>query len=348
MTPDQRTVLVVGPSWVGDMVQAQLFFRALLDGGDVAAVDVVAPPGSFPILERIPEVREAFLLSVDHGTLGLGTRWRLARRLRRRGYDQAYVLPSSLKSSLVPAMAGIPVRTAYRGELRYGLVNDVRRFVPQPTDRNVRGYLGLLGAADVEPLSEPRLRVDLERRRALVARLGLEPVGRIVALAPGAAAGPAKRWPVEKFRELAGRLSELGRTVWILSGLEDADLGEEIVRRSRAAVRNLCGRTSLAEAVDLLSLAEVTVANDSGLAHVAGAVGSPLVALFGPTTPDHSAPLNARSEPLYLGLECSPCFRGSCPLGHHRCLRDIPVEEVLRRVIEHSSCREADPESDVP
>lgn len=336
MTPDQRTVLVVGPSWVGDMVQAQIFLTTLLDRGDATAVDVVAPPGSFPILERIPEVRERFLLSTAHGELGLGSRWALARELRSRRYDQAYVLPSSLKSALLPALARIRVRTGHRGEFRYGLLNDVRPLEPQPRDRNVRGYLGLIGAADLDPLPTPRLRVDVDNQRALLGRLDLDPAARVAALAPGAAAGPAKRWPVESFRELAHRLSGSGRTVWILGGPGEVELGEEIARGSETTVRNLCGHTSLTDAVDLLALAEVTVSNDSGLGHVAGAAGSPVVVPFGPTSPDHSAPLAVRSEHLYLGLECSPCFEATCPLGHHRCLRDIRVEDVLRRVEEVS------------
>jgi heptosyltransferase-2 len=335
MSVDQRTVLVVGPSWVGDMVLAQVFFRALREQGGVAALDVVAPPGAFPILERVPEVRDAFLLRTRHGRLGLAARWRLARQLRSRGYDQAYVLPSSLKSALLPALAGVRVRTGYRGEMRFGLINDVR---PNPaaerSDRNVRGFLGLLGSrqAAVDTLPPPRLRVDRDKQRQLVTRLGLSTAAPVVALAPGAAHGPAKRWPAERYRALAARLTEAGRTVWILGGPDERPLGEEIARSGGDEVRDLCGVTTLSEAVDLLALADVTVANDSGLAHVAAAAGSPVVVLFGPTSPDFAAPLTDRSELLYRGLECSPCFERSCPLGHHRCMTDIAVEEVMRRV----------------
>jgi len=334
MTADQRSVLVVGPSWVGDMVHAQAFFMALQDGPDDVAVDLVAPPAPFPLLERIPEIREAFLLETRHGRLDLGARWRLARRLRERRYDQAYVLPSSFKAALVPAFAGIPVRTAHLGEHRYGLINDVRPEVEATRDRNLRGYLGLIrpDVGDAEAIPRPRLRVDAENQRELVERLGLDPRARVVALAPGAAGGPAKRWPVESFEALAALLADQGRHVWVLGGPAEAALGEEIARRSNGAVRNLCGRTTLTDAVDLLAMVETTVANDSGLAHVAAAAGSPVVVLFGPTSPDFSAPLTDRSELVYLGLECSPCGKSTCPLGHHRCLRDIDVDEVARRV----------------
>jgi heptosyltransferase-2 len=336
MAAEQSTVLVVGPSWVGDLIMAQTLFTALLDRG-VAAVDLVTPPAPFPLAERIPEIRETFLLETRHGELGLGVRRALARELRSRRYDQAYILPSSLKSALVPALAGIPVRTGHRGEFRYGLVNDLQPELPdsfEGSDRNVRGYLGLLGpeAATVEVLPRPRLRVSRENQRKLATRFGLEPGDSIVALAPGAAFGPSKRWPEEHFRALALRLVELGRIVLVLGGPDEEATGEEIVRDTDGAGRNLCGRTSLTDAVDLLALADVAVANDSGLAHVAAAVDTPVVVLFGPTSPRFAAPLTARSEKVYLGLECSPCFERSCPLGHHRCLRDITVDEVVRAI----------------
>lgn len=336
MAAEQPTVLVIGPSWVGDLVMAQTLFTALLDRG-VAAVDLVTPPAPFPLVERIPELREAFVLKTRHGELGLGARRDLARRLRARRYDQAYVLPSSLKSALLPALAGIPVRTGHRGEFRYGLINDRQPELPdsfEGSDRNVRGYLGLLGpeAAMAEVLPRPRLRVSQGNQQQLAARFRLEPADSIVALAPGAAFGPSKRWPEEHFRSLARRLAERGRTILVLGGPDEGAVGEEIVRDTNGAGRNLCGRTSLTDAVDLLALAEVAVANDSGLAHVAAAVDTPVVVLFGPTSPRFAAPLAARSETLYLGLDCSPCLERRCPLGHHRCLRDISIEEVVRAI----------------
>jgi heptosyltransferase-2 len=337
VTTGGRTVLVIGPSWVGDMVMTQSFLLALLRQGDVEAVDVVAPAGSLPILERIPEVREAFLLDAGPGRLGVGARIRTARQLRARRYDQCYVLPSSLKSAVLPALAGIPVRTGHRGEFRYGLINDMRQvpdFAPGTRDRNVRGYLSLLGSdvAKIAAPPQPRLRVDEANQRALVQRFDLDTDARVVALAPGGAYGPAKRWPVEHFRALAALLASAGRAVWVVGGPDDRPLGDEILGEGVSSGINLCGRTSLPDAVDLLALADVTVANDSGLAHVAGAVGRGVVVLFGPTFPRFAAPLTDRTELLWLDLECSPCSKRTCPLGHHRCLRDIAPETVFGRV----------------
>lgn len=336
MIAEQRSVLVVGPSWVGDLVMAQAFFMALRERG-VAAVDVVTPPGPHALLDRIPEVREGFLLEARHGELGWGERRALARRLRKRRYDQAYVLPSSLKSALLPALARIPLRTGHRGELRLGLVNDVQPELPDSfdgSDLNVRGYLALLGpeAATAPVIPRPHLRVDPENQSRLSARFELGGGGPVVALAPGAAFGPSKRWPGEHFRSLAARLAGEGRTIVVLGGPDEEALGEEIAGAAGPAGRNLCGQTSLTDAVDILALAEVAVANDSGLAHVAGAVETPVVVLFGPTSPRFAAPLAARSEELYLGLGCSPCSHRTCPLGHHRCLRYITVDEVMASV----------------
>jgi heptosyltransferase-2 len=336
MSSDQRSVLVIGPSWVGDLVLAQAFLMALRDRG-VAAVDVVTPPGPFPLLERIPEVREAFVLKARHGELGLGVRWEMARHLKTRNYDQAYILPSSLKSALLPALAGIPVRTGHRGEFRFGLVNDIRPELPDSFDgphRNVRGFLGLVApeVATADVLPRPRLRVDGANQKQLAARFDLGSARSVIALAPGSAFGPSKRWPAEHFRSLAQRLAGEGRVILVIGGPAEKSLGEEIVRDADGSCLNLCGQTSLTDAVDLLALADVTVANDSGLAHVAGAVGSPVVVLFGPTSPRFSAPLTDRSEKLHLGLDCSPCGERTCPLGHHRCLRDITPDEVMRRI----------------
>jgi heptosyltransferase-2 len=313
---DQRTILVVGPSWVGDMVMAQALYIALERQDDVHAVDVVAPPGGYAILERIPEVRERFLLEVRHGRLDLAVRWSLARSLRSRRYDQAYVLPSSFKSALLPFLAGIPKRTAYRGELRFGFINDVRQPVDHPLEKNVRGYLGLLEAGTrPDAVPRPRLRVDSDNQLRLFAAHDLDTDTPAAALAPGAAFGPAKRWPVQRFQELARRLSDAGKQVWVLGGKADRQLGDTIVEGLKGPVRNLCGRTTLPDAVDLLALARVTVSNDSGLMHVAAAAGSAVVGLFGPTSPDFAPPLTDHAEVLYrtdLPTRSSPL-----PARHH-------------------------------
>ncbi len=310
---------------------AQSLFMALHARQD-CAIDVLAPPWSLPLLERMPEVRRGIALPLGHGEFGLGARWRLGRELSPERYDQAIALPNSLKSALVPFFAGIPTRTGFRGEMRYGLLNDVRILdkgrLPMTVQRFVS--LGLPPGAELpNPLPAPRLRADPASQRRLRERLGLSDPGPAIAFMPGAEYGPAKQWPLRHYAGLAGRLADRGCQVWILGSAKDQPAGEEIRALAGGRAINLCGQTALADAVDLLDMSAAAVTNDSGLMHVAAALDKPLVALFGSSTPDHTPPLSGRAAILYLRLECSPCFERTCPLGHTRCLEDIAPDSVL-------------------
>ncbi|MBN1237741.1 MAG: lipopolysaccharide heptosyltransferase II [Gammaproteobacteria bacterium] len=332
MTAETR-FLVVGPSWVGDMVMAQSLYKLLARRHPGAVVDVVAPPWSLPILARMPEVRRGVELAVGHGELGLGRRFALGRRLRGQRYDRAIVLPRSLKSALVPWFAAVPVRTGFLGESRYGLINDVRPFDPAVLDQTVKRFVALgteRGEApgDVEP---PALRASAEAVAALRSKLGLGNAAETIALMPGAEYGPAKQWPIERFAAVAGTLAAAGLDVWVLGSAKERPLGETIAAAA-PQVRNLCGATSLEDAVDLLSAARVAVTNDSGLMHVAAAVGTHVVAIYGSSSPAFTPPLTPRKTVLYLGIECSPCFQRTCPLQHLRCLRDISARSVADAV----------------
>jgi heptosyltransferase-2 len=331
-------VLVVGPSWVGDMVMAQSLFRLLARRDPDRPIDVLAPGWSLPILARMPEVSEAIELPAGHGELRLGERRRLGRALRERGYGQAIVLPRSLKAALVPWFARIPRRTGFRGEHRYGLINDMRPFDAAVLDQTVKRFaaLGLEpGEALPDALPRPRLRVDPAGQARALGRLGLDPATAPVAFMPGAEYGPAKCWPLEYFGELAARLGERGHAVWVFGSAKDAGAARAIAANARAApVVDLCGRTTLEEAIDLLAACRSGVTNDSGLMHVAAAVGLPVAALYGSSSPAFTPPLTDRAVVHYLGLECSPCFERECPLGHFRCLREIEPERVLASLAE--------------
>lgn len=321
------STLVVGPSWIGDMVMAGSLIRLLVERGHT--VDVVSPPWPYQLIERLPDVRRGFLLEAGHGQLGLGPRRRLAKEIAAQHYDRAIVLPRSAKAALLPWLARIPRRTGMRGEFRYGLINDMRTIEWTRAKPMIERFcaLGLEPGEALPPsLPEPRLQVDVPARDAAMARLGVDPDRPVAACMPGAEHGSAKRWPY--FAELARRLGAEGFAVWLLGGPSDRDLGDAIAADSGGAV-NLCGRTTLVEAADLLSTAEVAVSNDSGLMHVAAAVGTPIVGLYGSTSPVYTPPLTARREILTLSLECSPCFAQECPLGHHRCLRDLTPDTVL-------------------
>jgi heptosyltransferase-2 len=334
VTASQK-ILVVGPSWVGDMVMAQSLYRLLKARDPSAVIDVLAPGWSLPLLERMPEVAGGIELPLAHGELGLGKRRRLGKTLRGR-YDRAIVLPRSLKSALVPWFARVPVRTGFRGEMRYGLVNDVRPFDPDRLNQTVRRFVALgldKGEAALPAPPEPCLEIDEAGRARLIERLALADDGPVAVLMPGAEYGPAKQWPPASFAELAGRLRQEGANVWILGSAKEASLGQEIQTQSGSSrVRNLCGETTLVEAVDLLSAASVAVSNDSGLMHVAAAVGIHVVAIYGSSTPDFTPPLTGNATVHYRRLDCSPCFERECPLGHLNCLRGIDVEQVFAGV----------------
>ncbi|RMG49529.1 MAG: lipopolysaccharide heptosyltransferase II [Gammaproteobacteria bacterium] len=311
------------------MVMAHSLVQTLAQHHPAMSMDVLAPAWSRALTERMPEVREAIDMPLGHGELGLGLRRRLGRALSDR-YDWAIVLPNSLKSALVPWWAGIPKRTGYTGEWRVGLLNDRRRLDKNRLRRTVERFvaLGLPPDAPQPPqCPPPRLAVDTERARAVAERHGIDPQRPLVALAPGAEYGPAKRWPMGHFVTLARELLGKGDQVMVLGSQKDHELTHPL--RALSGVHDLTGRTTLGEAVDLLSLARVTVTNDSGLMHVAAAVDSAVVALYGSSDPGFTPPLTERARILRLGLDCSPCFERECPLGHTRCLTDIRPAQVL-------------------
>lgn len=335
-------ILVVGPSWIGDTMLAQPLLALLNARPGTSAVDMLAPAWSHALVKRMPEVRRAIASPFAHGELNLGARRRLGLELREEHYDQAIVLPNTLKSAFVPFFARIAHRTGYRGEMRWGALNDVRTLDEQATPQMAQRYAALAlepGAALPAALPEPRLAVDEEARRSTLHAFGLGGKERAVALCPGAEYGPSKRWPPSYFAELARALTAGGEEVWLLGGAKDAPIGEDIVRLSGGACVNLCGRTTLDQAIDLLGSARLAITNDSGLMHVAAAVGTPLIAIYGSSTPEFTPPLTSRASIVKLDIACSPCFERTCPLGHFNCMMQLKPERVLA----HAQRREAAP-----
>ena len=328
-------ILVVGPSWVGDMVMAQSLFQILKQRQPSCYIGVVAPGWSQPILERMDEVDEVIGLDVAHGEFGWSARREVARQVRGR-FDRAIVLPRSWKSALVPFLARIPQRTGFTGEQRYGLINDRRALDKTTLDQTVKRFAALgLDAAQAQQgnfsIPHPRLRVDPDNQVALPGQLGLSSRPAI-GMMPGAEYGPAKQWPLGHFRELAERLVAEGFAVRILGGPKDVAAGETIAS-GLEQVHNLCGQTRLADAVDLLADCQQVVTNDSGLMHVAAAVGTRVHALYGSSSPAYTPPLTANAEIHYLALSCSPCFERTCPLGHTNCLVQLSPQRVLAAML---------------
>lgn len=322
-------LLVVGPSWVGDMIMAQSLFKLLQAREPDRPIDLVAPAWSLPVIARMPEIRRGIVLPLAHGELGIGKRRALAGELKAQRYGHAIVLPRSMKAALLPFFAGIPRRTGFRGEMRFGVINDRRPFDKSILDQTVKRFvaLGLAPGEALPDLPEPALTVSAENQQRLAVAFDLDTTVPAVAMMPGAEYGPAKCWPVDYFTELAALLGAAGKQVWVLGSAKEEGLGATIADGS--AARNLCGKTELADVIDLLAMAQYAVSNDSGLMHVAAAAGSHVIGIYGSTSPGFTPPLTRNKTLHYLGLECSPCFQRECPLGHLRCLRDIRPKQVL-------------------
>ena len=328
-------ILVVAPSWIGDTLLAQPLLARLREKLPGVEIDALAPGWTAPALRRMPEINEVIEAPFGHGELKLSARRRLGHSLRSRGYIEAIVLPNTFKSALVPFFAGIPRRTGFVGELRYGLLNVVHKLDATRLPLMAERYTQLAekpGEPVVRPLPEVRLRVDDANRLATLERLGLSRERPVAAFCPGAEYGPAKRWPARHFAELARRLAARGRAVWLFGSDKDKAIGEEVVRLSGGVAVNLCGKTDLAGAIDLLSLAEVVVSNDSGLMHVAAGVGRPIVALYGSSSPEHTPPLSPKARLVSTGIECSPCYARECPLGHFKCMNELSPERVMQEI----------------
>ena len=329
-------ILVVGPAWVGDMVMAQSLFAELKTRHPDSVVDVLAPAWSAGIVERMPQVNELVESPFTHGRLNFVKRYRMARTLAVQGYTRAIVLPNSWKSALVPALAQIPTRTGYLGEQRWGLVNDVRRLDTSELPMMVQRFVALGRANDAPPplpdsISLPRLKVEEGPARETARRLGVHSrEGQLLVLCPGSEFGPAKQWPMERYADIARHYLDMSWRVAIIGSGNDKAVGDRICGLAGDMVNNLAGKTTLVEAAEILSLAGLVVTNDSGLMHIASAVGAPVVAVYGSTDPTFTPPLGEMSTIVRLGLECSPCFKRECPLGHLDCLNKIDVEQVIR------------------
>ena len=314
------------------MVMAQSLFITLKNVLPDCQIDVLAPAWSFSLLDRMPEVAKAIGMPLSHGQFGLLDRIKLGRKLQVEGYDQAIVLPNSWKSALIPYFANIPLRTGYIGECRWGLLNDARKLDKTLLTMTVQRFvaLGLPDTAALPPMYPiPSLVISQAQQNAVIEKFTITPSAKIVALCPGAEYGPAKRWPASYYAEVAKDKIAQGWQVWLFGSDKDKEAAEQINKEADGKCIDFTGRTSLAEAVDLMSLANTVVTNDSGLMHVAAALDKKIIALYGSSDPNFTPPLNAKARVISLNLDCSPCFKRDCPLGHTRCLVDIKPAQVI-------------------
>ena len=333
MEDQMHKILVIAPSWVGDCMLMQPMLARFVQRHPDAQIDLFAPSWTAALLRQIPEVHEVIINPFPHGALKLMARYRLGNQLRAAHYDQAIVLPNSLKSTLVPFFAGIPLRTGFVGEMRYGLLNDTRKLDKHELPLMVERFAQLAEAAGdpvQRPLPQPRLQVKIPQRENVLDKFGLTPKQPIAVFCPGAEYGPAKRWPIPYFAELAQHLRALGYAVWLVGSPKDKEVGDKIVALGNNACHNLCGATDLADAIALLSCADLVVSNDSGLMHIAAALDRPMLALYGSSSPRFTPPLSAKAQVLKLDMKCSPCFKRECPLGHFDCMKKLTPDQVAK------------------
>ena len=327
----ESPILLVPYMWIGDFVRCHTVVRLLNQRFPGHPIDVLTTSMVLPLLDYMPGVRKGIVVDLPRTRLAFGQHRALAKRLRAEGYGRALIMPRTWKSALAPALAGVPLRTGFVGEARFGLVNDLRfgeRRLPRMVDRCATLALPE-GAEAPSQWPLPELKVSATELRAWRERLGLALDGRpVVALAPGAV-GPSKRWPAAFYAELAQRLAAEGTRVWVIGGPGEREIAAQIVRSDRGDIRDLTG-PDLRNAILALAAASTAVSNDSGLLHVAAALGTAAVGIFGPTSPWHWAPLNPIAAVIETAsqLPCRPCHKPVCRLGHHLCMRDISVDQV--------------------
>ncbi|WP_338845741.1 lipopolysaccharide heptosyltransferase II [Massilia sp. W12] len=331
-----QRILIISPNWIGDAVMAQPLLRLLKDAHPERSIDVLCPPSAAAVWRAMAEVEEVVETPFRHGALQLRERWQLAQVLRKRGYLEAYVLPNTLKYALIPWLAGIPRRIGYKGESRYGLLNVMHHDDGDAPRAMVPFYAALATppapqAPPLHTLPRPRLTVGETEIKRAMGFAALQPNWPVVVFAPGAEFGSAKRWPARHFAELAGLVWQTlpYAQVILLGSKKDMAVCEKIVA-IEPRVRNLAGLTQLSDAIHLIANAVAVVSNDSGLMHIASALNRPVLALYGPTDPDHAPPFSDVAKALSLRLACAPCRERRCPLGHRECMRKMTADFVYQ------------------
>jgi heptosyltransferase-2 len=318
--------------WIGDFVRCHTVVKLLRQRFPSRPIDVLTTTMVSPLLDYMPGVRKGIIVDLPRRRLALRQHYALALRLRREAYGQALVMPRTWKSALAVYLAGIPQRTGFVGEGRIGLINDLRwgeRRLPRMVERCAALALPKGASLPAEwPLPElvasPTEVADWRQRLGLMRDQRLE-----IALAPGAV-GPSKRWPAERYAELGRHLIAEGHRVWVVGGPGERALAAEIVAAGPDEIRDLTG-PDLRNAILALAAADLAISNDSGLLHVAAALDTPTIGIFGPTSPLHWAPLNPLAAVIEspTALPCRPSHQPVCRPGHHLCMRDIAVEQVM-------------------
>ncbi len=332
----KNKLLIIAPSWIGDMVMAQSLFKHLKMIDQDLEIHVIAPEWTYPLLERMPEVTSAMQITFKHGELSLLERYKIAKSLVNIGYSKAIILPNSWKSALIPWIAKIPKRTGWLGEQRFLLLNDFRFLNKTRYTTMVERYIALAYPKDYILPSKflyPKLLINSKNLELIKLKFSLNKdnyKAPILALCIGAAFGDAKCWPIESFIALAYMAAKHNNfNVWIFGSINNLQINNN---NHLDNIINFSGKTSLLEAIDLLSLTDIVVCNDSGLMHIAASLNKKIIAIYGATSEKFTPPLTTNYTIINKKLACSPCFARTCPLQHHNCMQQITVEEVFNQV----------------
>jgi len=325
---DTRPILIVPYMWIGDFVRGHTVVRVLKQRWPNRPVDLLATSLCAPLVDYMPGVRSGIVWDLPRSRLAVANQWGLAGQLRAGNYGTALILPRTWKSAIAPALAGIPERVGFLGEARFGLINRWRggeKALPRFIDKNAA--LALPDGAPLPPeWPVPQLIVPAAETDRWRQANGLG-TGPAVALAPGSV-GASKRWTY--YPDAARLLAERGLDVWVVGGPGEKALAAEIVAAGGPHVRDLTG-TDLRNGILAMAAANVAISNDSGLMHIAAALGTPTMGIFGPTSPYHWAPLNGLAATVQTKtvVPCQPCHRPICTMNDHRCMRDIPASDVV-------------------
>jgi heptosyltransferase II len=336
-----KKILIIGPAWIGDIVIAQALFKYLKQQDLASIIDILAPSWAHGLLSLMPEINEIMDMPLGHKQLQLKWRWQLGKSLRTKGYQQAIVLPNSWKSAIIPFAARIPLRRGWLGELRFGLLNDWQSLDKKKLPLMVQRFLALgaspISRQEVIPWENyaPHLAIGHKQINKILRELSLAFLEKpLLILCPGAAFGPAKRWPAEYFAEIAKYKQAAGWQVCLLGSRSDQAIAYSIQKLVNHSCLDLIGKTSLIQAMPILALATLVISNDSGLMHCAAALGKPLIVLYGSSSPEFTPPLSDNKRILSLHLSCSPCFQRKCPLVHFNCLKQLKPSKVLSAIHE--------------
>ena len=323
-----KKILIIPQNWLGDIVMSQTLLKKVKSENPNATIDILVNSTFKSLVERMPEINEAIILDCEHKEFGFFKRLSLAKKIKGN-YDQSIVLSRSIKSALIPYLARIPIRTGELGESRYVLINDLRKFTKEDRRKTAFRYVSMFTKKE-EVLDEkyyPSLKSDPEKIKILSGKYKIDSEKKIIIFAPGAAFGPSKMWPVEKFKELGEKLNK-DFFILVLGSKSEKNIGDQIVTNKN--IINLCGETSITDAVDLMHISEFCVSNDSGLMHLAAATNTKSISIYGATSPELTPPLTSNKQIHYKGLPCSPCFEKICKYGHYNCLVEIQADDVFK------------------